>query len=165
MLDEVTRMCMATVLETIPEFEGDARRVFEVLPNFTFEQMRAMLEGDCRNDLHRIMAAVDEEGHVRGYSAYSLKRDSEEKLYGYLFSRGIDPKYRRQGIAARLLEGEEAWFRSEGAEYIQAETHVTNVALRTLLEKHGFSLSGPVKGHWPYYILRKELFCPGTTPK
>ncbi len=149
---------MATVLETIPEFEGDARRAQEALPNFTFEQMRAMLEGDCRNDAYRIMAAVNEAERVCGYSAYSLKRNPDGKLYGYLFSRGIDPRYRRRGIATRLFEEAELWFRDEGAEYIQAETHITNVALRTLLEKHGFSLSGPFKGLWSYYILRKELF-------
>jgi ribosomal protein S18 acetylase RimI-like enzyme len=149
---------MATVLETIPEFEADTGKAFEVLPNFTFEQMRAMLERDCLSDKHRIMAALDEENHVRGYSAYSLKQDSAGKLYGYLFSRGVDVKYRRRAIATRLLDEAETWFRDEGAEYVQAETHVTNVALRTLLVKHGFTLSGPFEGHWPYYILRKEFF-------
>ena len=157
LLDEVTRLCMSTVLETIPEFGGDVGRAHAILTNFTVEQMRTMLENASRNDAHRIMAAIDESGHACGYSIYSLRHDPDGKLYGYLFSRGIVPEWRRRGIATQLLAIAEEWFGHEHAEYIQAETHVTNVALRTLLERQGFTASGPFEGNWPYYILHKEL--------
>lgn len=157
LLDEVTRMCMATVLETIPEFGGEARRAREALPNFTFEQMRAMLEKGSADEAQRILAAVDEQGRACGYSAFLLKRDEKGTRYGYLFSRGVEPGRRRQGIATRLLMEAEAWFRAEGASYVRAETHVGNSALRTLLQKHGFRAEGPFEGAWPYYVLRKEL--------
>lgn len=148
---------MATVLETIPEFEGSAERARALLPNFSFEQMRAMFAASCANDAHRIIAVLDEQGNVCGYSAYSIKVDAGGNRYGHLFSRGVASSHRRRGIASCLLHDAELWFREEGATYIQAETHTTNAALRALLEKHGFMATGPLDGHWPYYVLRKNL--------
>jgi len=155
-LDAVTRMCMETVLETIPEFGGSAAAALAQLPNFTFEQMRAMLATSAANEDHRILAVIDG-STVVGYSIFSVKIDEQGVRYGYLFSRGVAVSHRRRGIAARLLEDAHSWFRSRRAQYSRAETHVSNAAALSLFRSHGYRAQGPFKAAWEYYVLEKSL--------
>jgi ribosomal protein S18 acetylase RimI-like enzyme len=153
----ITGMCMMTVLETIPEFGGDENVARQSLPNFTFQQLQEMLERSAASQAHRILAAVTADGRVVGYSIVSLKVDDAGLPYGYLFSRGVRHEHRRQGIASRLLEVAEEWFAGNGVDYLRAETHTGNVALRSLLEQHGFAVTATEAGAWPYHVLQKSL--------
>lgn len=152
----VTERCMAAVLETIPEFDGQPQKAKEYLSNFSHEEMAAMIRNDFDDDRKRIMVAVIEDKIV-GQALYSVKVDTEGKTYGFCFSRYVVPEYRRMGVAASLLEEAIDWFRSQGAEYAVAQTHITNTSLQRLFTKFGFTTSGPFAGSWQYYILRKDL--------
>jgi ribosomal protein S18 acetylase RimI-like enzyme len=156
-LDAVTRMCVVTVLETIPEFGGSATMALAHLPNFTFDKMRAMLATSAVSDEHRILAVMDDGGAVVGYSIFSVKTDDLGVTYGYLFSRGVAASHRRRGIVTRLLDEAHSWFRSRGARYARAETHVSNTALQSLLGKHGYVSDGPFEAAWPYLVLERAL--------
>lgn len=152
----VTERCMAAVLETIPEFGGQTQKAKEHLSNFTHEEMAAMIRNDFDDKSKRIMVALVGE-EIIGQALYSVKTDTEGKTYGFCFSRYIAPEYRRKGIAELLLGQAIDWFRSQGAEYAVAQTHITNTALQRLFTKFGFTTSGPFAGSWQYYILRKDL--------
>lgn len=155
LLAVVTRMCMETVLETIPEFLGQEAIARRHLPNFEFDAMRAMIAESAARPEHRILVATSD-GVVVGYSIVSVKRNEAGELYGYLFSRGVAGSYRRQGIATMLLRAAEAWFLEHGIVYAQAETHLTNVPLQTLLMNHGFAVVEQGAGAWPSLVLRKS---------
>jgi ribosomal protein S18 acetylase RimI-like enzyme len=156
-LAAVTRMCMETVLETIPEFGGSEATARAHLPNFSFDEMRAMLTTGAASENQRILAVVADGGEVVGYSLFSVKTDDRGVTYGYLFSRRVAPPHRRRGIATRLLGEAHAWFRSRGARYARAETHASNRALQSLLGRHGYLAHGPYEAAWPYVVLEKIM--------
>jgi len=61
------------------------------------------------------------------------------------------------GVASALMADAIDWFLAKGANYICAQTHVTNINLQHLFKKFGFTLDGPFHGNWEYYNLRKKL--------
>lgn len=152
----VTRMCMETVLETIPEFYGKEEVARQHLPNFEFGEMYSMMCRSASHPEHRILVATSGDVIV-GYSIVSLKSNADGTRFGYLFSRGVAEPYRRRGIATRLLLAAEEWFRRNGAAYAQAETHESNAPLRELLTRNGFAVVEHGVGSWPFVVLRKSL--------
>lgn len=159
----VTRMCMETVLETIPEFLGQEAIARHHLSNFEFDAMRAMITASAALPEHRILVAISDDVVV-GYSIVSVKRNEAGELYGYLFSRGVARPYRRQGIATMLLKAAETWFLQRGIVYAQAETHRENVPLQTLLLNHRFAVVEQGVGAWPYLVLRKSYVAETVSP-
>jgi GNAT superfamily N-acetyltransferase len=154
----VTQRCMETVLETIPEFEGNPEKARLAFGNFTFAQMKEMIQGTLSSAVHRNLAAVDSDSdELVGHALFSIKIDSDGKKYGFCYSRYIVPAYRKKGIASMLLSQAEEWWTSLKAEYVVAHTHVSNLALQCLFQKHGFTLSEVKQGKFPYYELRKML--------
>lgn len=63
----------------------------------------------------------------------------------------VAPARRRQGIAKALLEYAAALGRSRGANRLQLETDIDNVAARTLYESFGFE-SFPQKAIYMYFL-------------
>ena len=155
-LASVAKGCMAAVLETIPEFEGNEEKAKESLPNFTFEQMRDMIYADLHDPDKRIIVATVE-NILAGQALYSVKTDPEGKFYGFCFSRYVLPEYRLNGIASKLLEDALDWFEYKKAEYVIAQTHVANIPLQNLFQRFGFVISEPLSGPWEYFVLRKGL--------
>lgn len=158
-VDLVVRRTMDTVLETIPEFEGNeeiARRAFK---NFTFSKMREMISVDFAKTTHGALVAINEKNNeVIGHALFSIKEDKAGEKFGFCYSRFVSPEARRKGVASALLEAQERWWRSLGAKYIFAQTHVTNNKLQTLFEKNGFTKSDVKKGEfYSFYELRKNL--------
>jgi len=152
----VTRRCMATVLETVPEFEAREDLAQQALGNFSFQQMSNMIQEDFSNPSKRIMVATVD-ASIIGHAIYSVKHDTDGNLYGFCFSRYVLPEYRRLGAATALLSDAIEWFKKNGAMYVIAHTHVTNVSLKNLFTKFGFSTSGPFDGPTKYFLLRKDL--------
>lgn len=84
-LDQVTRWCMAAVLETIPEFEGSEAKARVELPNFSFDAMRAMIHADFVRPTHRFLVAVDADGRLVGHSMLSCRVDPQGAPFGYFW--------------------------------------------------------------------------------
>jgi ribosomal protein S18 acetylase RimI-like enzyme len=155
-LETATRMCLATVLETIPEFENELANAARALPNFSFEQMRDMIRADLPKPTHRFLVAISEGGIV-GHSMVSRKLTPQSEPYGYFFSRYVMPQFRRRGIADALMREALAWFDESEWSFLLAHTHATNAALRSLFEKHGFRVTEERDGVWPSLVLRKDI--------
>lgn len=158
-LDWVTNHTMKTVLETIPEFENSEEKVLEEFPNFTFQQMRNMIQNDFPKENHCLFVIEDTTSHqLVGHSIFSLKEDENNKKYGFCYSRYISPLHRRKGLASKLLKISEEWWTSKEAEYVIAQTHESNFKLQGLFEKFAYQKSGPKQGRgYKYYLLRKDL--------
>ena len=154
-VDAITRQCMATVLDTIPELAGDPEIARRHVANFTFEAMRDMIAGRLDAPTHRTLVA-EADGVVVGYAIAFRKPDPEGRLQGYLFSLGVRPEVRRQGVATALLDEVERWFAAGPApDYLLAHTHVTNHATRALLGRRGFVEHERFEQPWPHLSLRR----------
>lgn len=158
-IDWVTKHTMATVLESIPEFENDPAQAHKQFSNFTFPQMRKMIVNDLPNNNHRILVVEElNTGNIVGHSIFSVKENEDGMKYGFCFTRFIAPNHRKKGLATKLLQQAEEWWEMNGARYIIAHTHVTNSKLQQLFLKFGFKKNGPHQGNgYMYYTLRKEL--------
>jgi ribosomal protein S18 acetylase RimI-like enzyme len=156
-LDTVTRMCMNTVLDTIPEFAHDEERARKHLPNFTFEQMREMIRADLHKPTHRFLVAVAEDGRIVGHSMFSRRKTPDGRRFGYFFSRYVEPAHRRKGIGASLMTQALAWFEEDRPDFLVAHTHATNEPLRRLFEQHGFRVVERHDKPWPSLTLRRDL--------
>jgi ribosomal protein S18 acetylase RimI-like enzyme len=152
----VTERCMSAVLETIPEFEGSEDLAKNTLSNFSYSQMQDMIRGDFTDATKRIIVA-ESDGKIVGQALYSIKKDAQGTLFGFCFSRYVDPAYRRSGIATALLNDAMEWFKINKANYISAHTHISNVGLQELFKKFGFKAEGPFIDKWEYFILTKVL--------
>lgn len=161
-LDTVTRMCITTVLDTIPEFEHDEERARGFLPNFTFARMRDMIRADLSKPTHRFLVAIDGGGRIVGHSMISRKVDSRGERYGYFFSRYVEPEHRRRGLAARLMEEALAWFGAQDWDYLLAHTHAKNEPLQRLFLRYGFRIAERHDVPWPSMTLRLDRPCPGS---
>ncbi|MCA9567938.1 MAG: GNAT family N-acetyltransferase [Myxococcales bacterium] len=155
-LDLVTSWCMATVLETIPELAGDPEKARARWPNFTHEAMRAMFAESMQRPTHAFFLALLD-GTPVAHSMIFRKTDADGLPYGYFFSRYVLPAYRRRDIASALMQHAFDWFHGQGLAYLQAHTHPTNLALRSLYARHGFQEVGTSGGDWPMVELRLDL--------
>ena len=155
-LDTVVRWCMETVLATIPEFEGSSEKTRAALPNFTFEQMKAMVRGDFTRPTHRFLVAVDAANHLVGHSMISRKVDAEGLRFGHFFSRYVLPEHRRKGLGGRLLQEALRWFDAQGWDYLVAHTHATNKPAQALFARAGFRVVERQERPWPSFTLRRD---------
>ena len=152
-LRTIATFSLMTMLETIPELRSHVTD----LPNFSIDEMQAMYAQGQSNPQHRYLCAVDDAGMLCGHAIFQLKKDDAGQTYGYCYTRYVLPRYRRRGVAARLLDEALGWFGEAGAAYALAHTHATNEPLRALFECAGFVVSERVDGRWPTLALRKEL--------
>ncbi|MDJ0974220.1 MAG: GNAT family N-acetyltransferase [Planctomycetota bacterium] len=155
-LDTVTRWSMETVLETIPEFSGSEAVARSVLPNFSFDEMRAMFEADLERPSHRFLVVEHDAHGLVGHSMISRKRDAEGLRFGYFFTRFVLPAHRRKGLGSRLLGEALRWFDEEGWDYLLAHTHAANEALQALFARHGFTIVERTEKPWAAVTLRRD---------
>jgi L-amino acid N-acyltransferase YncA len=141
---------------TIYETLSDARRDPTIVPNFSFEAMKADYSAKSRLDSRRFLVAEDADGGIVGHSIFKTMRDEAGVLFGYCATRYVLPGWRRRGLGGRFLDDALTWFRAEGVAYVLAHTHQTNAALRALFEGRGFTAS-PNDGRWPTWELRLAL--------
>ncbi|WP_372369517.1 N-acetyltransferase family protein [Candidatus Uabimicrobium sp. HlEnr_7] len=157
-VDLITRRCMETVLETIPEFQGDPQIARRTFSNFTFEEMRNMLVTSLTKPEHEILVAIKEDvQQIVAHSIFSIKKDNKNISYGFCYSRYVNPDHRQQGLGSRLLKEQENWWVQRNAKYAVAQTHTTNIKLKKLFEKHGFIASKPQQGTFSHIVLTKRF--------
>ena len=79
-----------------------------------------------------LTAEKTDTGRLLGYVIFSAISDSE------IYRIGVDPKYRRQGIGALLLDAAEAFCREQGGERLFLEVRDDNVPAMGLYASAGF---------------------------
>jgi len=142
----MARMAVETVIATVPEFEGSAERARAVFPNLTEPAMLAMFRSAVEDPSFHFLVARDEGGAPIGHSIFSMKTDPAGSRYGSFYTRYVAPEHRRKGVASRMLEIAERWFSDGGAQYLSAQTHVTNLALQGLFRSRGYQVLGVKPG-------------------
>ncbi len=67
---------------------------------------------------------------------------------GHVLNLAVDPRFRRRGLATKLMEHGLAWLRQQGMSEVWLEVRVSNKAARLLYQKLGFS---EMRRLWRYY--------------
>lgn len=89
------------------------------------------------------LIAEDASGEVVGYALVRTVVDEAE-----LLNIAVSPSARRRGVGIRLLRAAMQICRERGAEWMLLEVRETNVAARTLYERHGFHPVGRRTGYY-----------------
>jgi ribosomal protein S18 acetylase RimI-like enzyme len=78
-------------------------------------------------------------GIIAGYVASALAPGSQN---AYLSALVVDRKYRRKGIATRLMVAAQRWAATQGAVELMADIPARNYPALRLLQKAGFAFCG-----------------------
>lgn len=73
-----------------------------------------------------------------GLGGHTIVR--QEEGWGLFSTTYVDPAWRRQGLARRLLERGEQWMREQGLSRARTFTHPANRPLQVLFEQRGYQL-------------------------
>jgi len=153
-IDWVTRACMRTVLETIPEMNGSEATARETLSNFSFEDMRAMIAADLDKSTHLLLVVADEDDQPVGHAMVSQKMTPKKTKFGLFFSAYVAPDHRRRGVAHLLLDAIIEWFEDYRWSFLLAHTHQTNAGALHLLKTYGFKVTEEHDSPWPHFTMR-----------
>jgi len=124
---------------------------------FSMPWSRQMIADELDNEFALYYVAENEQGEVVGYSGMHTIIDE-----AYITNVAVDEKYRRQGIASRLIEkiieisNESKFLR------ITLEVRRSNTGAIALYERHGFLVAGLRKGYYSApaedgYVMLLEL--------
>lgn len=114
---------------------------------FSTPWSEAMLEEELYNDMASFVVAEADNGRVLGYAGLHVVLDE-----GYIDNVAVRPEFRRQGIAAALLETFLRFGQAHLA-FLTLEVRESNAPAIALYAKHGFAQAGRRKG---YYTAPKE---------
>ncbi len=94
------------------------------------------------------------DGRMVGFKAgYAATRD---RYYSWL--GGVDPEFRGQNIAGRLMEEQHRWVKSEGFGIVETHVNASNDAMVALNRKYGLEVTGNFqKRDQPNYIMQRRL--------
>lgn len=150
-LDQVCVFSVMTLWESRPEMRVDP----DTLPQFGFAAHKKLILAGIDNPKHQYLVARDADGRLAGHSI-SLIRDADVP-YGYLWSRYVLPRFRRQGLARAFLKRNLDWLSRQSVAYAEVHVHADNVPLRSLYENAGFRVVERRTERWTFVVMRHDL--------
>ena len=121
----------------VPEIEAIEKACFSV--PWTAESIRSQL----KDGQHEFLGAFDENGKLLGYVGMMAVLDE-----GYIANVAVDPAYRRQGIADRLIARLCEIAAERKLSFLTLEVRASNAPAIALYQKHGFAPVGLRKGYY-----------------
>lgn len=109
---------------------------------FEFPWSEADFQGSLQAGHEFLALACDEE--IVGFAVYMLVFDQAE-----LLTIGVSPRYRRQGMAALLMQQMFAQLVAAGASELFLEVRESNIPAQALYTRHGFEPLARRKGYYP----------------
>ncbi len=151
-LHETVALSMLTIWETLPE----ARKAPSVIPNFSFDAMRAMYQRTLTSPLHRHLICLNNQTDIVGHGIFivrpgkrpSLQNDLPAENKGECFTAYVLPPFRRLGLAKKILEAGMTWFETQKVGQVTASTHSSNQPLRQLARSCGFQEEHRPSKNW-----------------
>ncbi len=120
----------------LPQLEELEQQCFSI--PWTWDQLMSQLPDDC----HEFLAA-EQEGKVLGYVGMMTVLDE-----GYISNVAVDPAFRRQGIADRLITELLDRARIRELSFVTLEVREHNEPAIALYRKHGFAPVGLRKNYY-----------------
>ena len=141
---------MSYAIRIVP-MNADHLEEIERLERICFSRpwSRRMLAEELENQCAAFLVAEDgQTGAVMGYAGLLVVADE-----GYITNVAVFPEYRRQGVAAKILEIYLNFAQANQLAFLTLEVRPSNEAAIALYQRHGFEEVGRRKN---YYDLPKE---------
>ena len=141
---------MSQAIRIVP-MNADHLEEIERLERICFSRpwSRRMLAEELENQCAAFLVAEDSQnGAVMGYAGLLVVADE-----GYITNVAVFPEYRRQGVAAKILEIYLNFAQANQLAFLTLEVRPSNEAAIALYQRHGFEEVGRRKN---YYDLPKE---------
>lgn len=84
---------------------------------------------------------------IAGFVVGSVEHDRNGTI-GHIYSLDVSPRYRRRGVASRLLDKAEELFIESGARACNLEVRTDNVAALRLYRKRGYTVTEFLKDYY-----------------
>lgn len=127
----------AALLEQVCTFFGE---VFDDTETYTAQRpSREYLRRLLARDTFIALAALHEGRVIGALAAYELPKFEQQRSEVYIYDLGVDPAFRRQGIATALIEALKPIAAARGAWviFVQADTAPEDAPARALYDKLG----------------------------
>ncbi|MEW5872334.1 MAG: GNAT family N-acetyltransferase [Chloroflexota bacterium] len=120
------------------EYETHHRDFFKI-DHLEDEQIIAYFASFCNRDTRQALVALDGERIVAYITVYVHEQVSywQVKRLGEISGLMVQPEYRKQGIAGRLLAAAKSFFAAQGVRYFAVYTAVANRAALEFYAQHG----------------------------
>ena len=112
---------------------------------FSVPWSRNMLAEELDNLLSAFLVALDEGGRVVGYAGVQIILDE-----GYITNVAVRPEYRRQGIAAKLLQVFQDFAKANRLAFLTLEVRTSNYDAIALYGSRGFRSVGRRKNYYEH---------------
>ena len=124
---------------TLIEVEGEATGTALYTIDWLRDRVRFHLDGaQCTGT---VLLAEGRAGEVVGHTILRREQHEDGRAFGLVATTYVDPAWRRRGIAERLLDAGEAWFRGQGLAEFATWTSATNAPLVGLYRRHGYEIT------------------------
>jgi len=150
-------LCITTRRATVRDLDRLHRIEVECFPEEAFTRLQLEYILTFPNFMS-LIAEID--GEVAGFIIGSLEVYND-KVVGHIYSIDVLEKFRRRGVASKLLNEMEKLLVERGAEECYLEVRVDNLAARSLYKKHGYKQIEILKDYYREGIhgirLKKQL--------
>jgi GNAT superfamily N-acetyltransferase len=136
--DEIS-LVASRMRQTLVEVLGEEKGVALYSMDWLIERVRWHL--DPRKTRAKVFLAGDRFGQIVAHAIARVEYDDQAKAFGYFSTIFVEPKSRSQGIAGRLLEKVESWFKAMEMPKIVYNTAGNHSKLIRLLERRGYRIT------------------------
>lgn len=124
--------------------EGDLGEVLQIEKlSFPTPWTLKIFLNELENPVSHIVLAKDEAGILLGFTCFWIVADE-----AHIMSIAVHPKFRRHGVAKKLLGHILAFSKDEGATYFALEVRCRNLAAIEFYKGFGFRQVGVRKGYY-----------------
>ena len=134
---EIVRVA-ARMRATLQEVLGPEGRDMYA-PDWLIDRVRFHV--DPARSRGRVWLAVPEGGRSVGHVIARLEPSEGERALGLISTLYLRPRWRKRGLARRLLNAAEQWLIAEGAGMLAYDTAEDNVRMIRLLEERGYRIT------------------------
>jgi GNAT superfamily N-acetyltransferase len=121
---------------TLVEVEGEAVGGALYTPEWLLARVRWHLDPSCSTAA--VWVAERAPGEIAGHTIVRVERREDGTRFGLVSTTYVDPAWRREGLASRLLAQGEAWFVSQALDESSTWTSATNAKLIALYGRAGY---------------------------
>lgn len=130
-IELVAERMRATLEEVLGLERGHTMYTMEWL----IERVRQHVHGDLQGE---VLLAEDRTGQIIGHTIVRVESGRNGEMIGLFSTIYVVPAYRRQTVAAQLIQAGEAWMTAQALRTFATYTSATNEKLIHLFRKHGY---------------------------